>query len=577
MTKIADLVIRGGLVVDGSGKEPFHADVALSDGIITAIGSAVGPGRKEVDARGCLVTPGFVDIHTHYDGQAIWSDRMDPSSLHGVTTVVMGNCGVGFAPCRKEDHDVLLRVMEGVEDIPGIVMSEGLSWDWESFPEYLDAVDKRPRDIDVAAYLPHSPLRVYVMGERGVNREPATDEDLARMRELAAEAITAGALGCATSRVHVHRTSDGEFIPSFQSAEPELQALADGMTDAGSGIMQMVGNSLQEGWENDLNLMDRIARKSGRPFTFTMGVNTESAAAAHKLAELNEAGSQLIGQIFPRPVGMILAHTTSWNPFSFCPSFAPLAKLSFEDRLEQLRRPHVRARLIAEAPDISLPLALYTRMFERMFPLGDPPNYEPSPDESIAARAETTGVTPVEWVYDYLLSEDGKAQLLIALAGLVNDTLDLVRDLMDHPNVIFGLGDGGAHYGLICDASYPTHILTHWVRDRARGRLPLEHAIASLTSRPAATVGLHDRGLLAPGYKADVNVIDPEAITLHPPIVVNDLPGGGRRMMQNASGYRATIVAGEITYEDGKATSALPGKLIRGSQSAPLPTVEAFA
>ena len=577
MNKIADVVIRGGLVVDGSGKEPFLADVALSGGIITAIGAALAPGLKEVDARGCLVTPGFVDIHTHYDGQAIWSDRMDPSSLHGVTTVVMGNCGVGFAPCRKQDHEVLLRVMEGVEDIPEIVMSQGLDWDWESFPEYLDALEKRPRDIDVAAYLPHSPLRVFVMGERGVNREPATGEDLARMRNLATEAITAGALGCATSRIHVHRTSDGDFIPSYQSAEPELQALADGMTEVGSGVMQMVGNPAQDGWQHDLDMMDRIARKSGRPFTFTMGVNPESASARDRLAELNESGIKLTGQIFPRPVGMILSHSTSWNPFSFCPSFKSLAHLTSEDRLQQLQRQDVRARLIAEEPDITLPLGLYTRMFDRMFPLGDPPNYEPSPEESIAARAEAAGVSPAEWVYDYLLGQAGTAQLLMALTGLVDDTLDLVREMMDHPNVIFGLGDGGAHYGLICDASYPTHILTHWVRDRDHGRIPLAQAIAALTSRPAATVGLNDRGLLAPGYKADVNVIDPEAITLHSPIVVHDLPGGGRRMIQTATGYRATIVAGEMTYQDGKATSALPGKLIRGSQPAPHPAVKALA
>ncbi|RVT94544.1 N-acyl-D-amino-acid deacylase family protein [Sphingomonas crocodyli] len=566
----SDIIIRGGTVVDGTGAEPYQADVAIRDGVIAAVGQNLGSAREEIDATGCIVTPGFVDIHTHYDGQAIWSDRMEPSSNHGVTTVVMGNCGVGFAPCRAEDHDLLITVMEGVEDIPGVVMNAGLSWNWETFPEYLNEVDKRPRDIDVAAYLPHSPLRVYVMGKRGAEREEATAEDLAKMRAIAKEAIEAGALGCATSRVFIHRTSDGKYIPTYRSSEAELQNLADGMTDAGGGIMQMVGNTPEDGWEHDVRMMERITTASGRPFTFTMGAHTDSHDVMKVLREANDGGAKLTGQIFPRPVGMILAHNLSWNPFTFCPSFAPLAALSDEDRLVELRKPEVRARLVSEEADLQIPLAKSTRDFTRMFPLGDPPNYEPTPEDSVAARAAREGVDPFEWAYDYLLQNDGKAQLLLSLGNFVNGSLDLLREMMDHPNLIFGLGDGGAHYGLICDASFPTHILTHWVRDRGRGLLPLSQAVATLTRRPAETVGLYDRGVLAPGYKADVNVIDTAKLALHAPTAVRDLPGGGRRLMQKASGYRASIVSGRTISRDGVPTGDLPGRLVRGAQAAPV-------
>jgi N-acyl-D-aspartate/D-glutamate deacylase len=563
-------VIRGGTVVDGTGAAPFEADVLMRDGKIAAVGKNLSaPGAEEVDAAGCIVTPGFVDIHTHYDGQSIWSDRLQPSSQHGVTTVVMGNCGVGFAPCRPDDRETLIHLMEGVEDIPGAVMGAGLTWDWETFPEYLDAVDKRPRDIDVGAYVPHSPLRVYVMGERGVKREKATAADLEKMTQLTKQAVEAGALGCATSRVHFHRTPEGDFIPTYRAAEDELHALARGMTEAGKGVLQLVGNVMEDGWQHDFDLMCRISEQSGRPVTYTTGAGPDSLENSKKLAAANREGKTLTGQMLPRPVGLLMAHNLTWTPFSFCPSFAALAELPDEQRLAELRKPEVKAKLLSETPELKLPLAGQTRNFPIIFPLGDVPNYEPLPSDSVAARAAADGVSPGEWAYDYLLTKDGKAQLMVAMGGLSTGSLDIMRPLMDHPNLTFGLGDGGAHYGMICDASYTTYVLTHWVRDRNRGRLPLELAIQQMSNRTAQTVGLNDRGVLKPGYKADVNVIDFDKLTLHAPFVARDLPGGGRRLLQTASGYRATFVSGEAIYKDGKPTGVLPGKLVRGAQTAP--------
>ena len=546
MTVIADVVIRGGTVVDGSGRAPYRGDVAIRDGRITKVGVVEGRGAEEIDAAGCIVTPGFVDVHTHYDGQAIWSDRMTPSSQHGVTTAVMGNCGVGFAPCRPADRETLIKVMEGVEDIPGVVMAEGLSWAWESFPQYLDALEARARDIDVAAYLPHSPLRVYVMGERGVNREAATPEDLARMGELVREAMAAGALGCATSRVAMHRTSAGEAIPSFDAAEAELGALMDAMAEGGAGLFQMVPDATRPDPEHELELLDRLVRRSGRPASFTFGAGHASSGLGERLQEINAAGSSVTAQVYPRPIGMVMSLALSWNPFSFCPSFAKVADLPLAEKVQALRSPELRRTLLGEVPEFShFPLARATRAYDRSFVLSDPPNYEPLPEDSVAARASAAGVEPLAWAYDYLLQDGGGAMLLVALGNYVNGSLDAVGELLHHPNAVVGLGDGGAHYGLICDASYPTFMLTHWVRDRDHGRLELAWAVQALTRRPAELVGLRDRGLLAPGLKADVNVINLEALTLHAPRVVFDLPGGGKRLMQDAEGYRATLVNGE--------------------------------
>ncbi|MDB5396050.1 MAG: amidohydrolase [Rhodospirillales bacterium] len=564
-----DCVIRGGTVVDGTGHDPFIGDVAIKDGRIVEVGQIAGSGADEINAAGRLVTPGFIDIHTHYDGQAIWSSRMNPSSSHGVTTVVMGNCGVGFAPCRKDDHDMLINVMEGVEDIPGAVMSAGLAWDWETFPEYLDALDARPRDIDTAAYLPHSPLRVYAMGERGANREAATPDDLARMRGLAREAIEAGAMGFATSRLHIHRTADGAAIPSFATAETELQAITGGMKDAGKGIIQMVMDFPDENWEN-LAMLRRLAQQSGRPATFTMGSGNSGPEGwregLKRVEDANANGVSITAQVFPRPIGLVQGHNLSINPFSECPTYKAMAGLSLEERIAEMRKPETRAKLVKEKPGEGTMLAMLARNYDWMFPLSDPPDYEPSAETSVGATARRLGLTPEEVIYDMLLKDDGKAMVYVALGNFYNAKLDSVGEMLQHKNTVLGLGDGGAHYGMICDASYPTFMLSHWTRDRAEGRLPIAWAVKALAQDPARAVGLNDRGILAPGYKADINIIDYDNLALNQPTVVHDLPAGGRRLDQTARGYDVTMVAGKVIYRGGEPTGELPGRLVRGPQ-----------
>lgn len=569
-----DLVLRGGLIVDGSGGEPLTGDVAIRDGVIAATGVVAGRGAREIDVAGHVVTPGFVDVHTHYDGQAIWSDRLNPSSQHGVTTVVAGNCGVGFAPCRPSDHELLINVMEGVEDIPGVVMAEGLEWNWETFPQYLDALEARPRDIDIAAYLPHSPLRVYAMGDRGAAREAANDDDLAKMRALAKEAIEAGALGFATSRTFIHRTASGQQIPSFDASHAELHAIAEGLADAGDGIIQVVLDVPMRSWDEELGMLRDVMRKTGRPATFTFGTpNTGPRLWEPVIEMLDEAraeGQDLTAQVFPRPIGMIAGLELSTNPFCLCPSYQPIAGLPLAEKVAAMRDPALRAKLVAEAPDEGHPLTQMGRAWDWMFLLTDPPNYEPPLDTSVAAIARQRGVTPEEVAYDMLLEDDGHAMLLIALGNFYEGRLDMVKMLLERPGTLVGLGDGGAHYGVICDASFPTFTLAHWVRDRPENRMRLADAVRMLAWTPAQTVGLRDRGLLAPGYKADVNVIDLEKISLRRPEVRYDLPAGGRRLDQRAEGYVYTIVAGEIIAENDKPTQARPGRLVRGTRSAPM-------
>jgi N-acyl-D-aspartate/D-glutamate deacylase len=565
-----DCVIRGGTVVDGAGGEPIPADVAIDGGKIAEVGKVAGSGREEIDAAGRLVTPGFVDIHTHYDGQAIWSKRMNPSSSHGVTTVVMGNCGVGFAPCRRQDHDLLIKVMEGVEDIPGAVMAEGLDWSWETFPQYLDALDARPRDIDTAAYLPHSPLRVYAMGDRGANREPANEQDLLRMRQLAREAVKAGAIGFATSRLHIHRTADGDAIPTFGSAETELGAIADGMKDAGKGVFQAVLDFPDDSWSG-VSMLRRLGERSGRPITFTLGSGNSGVEgwrnALRLVEDANSAGVPITAQVFPRPIGLVQGHNLSINPFSLCPTYKAMAGLPFEAKIAELRKPEVKARLLAEKPgDSASMLAMLGRTFDWMFPLADPPDYEPPAGSSIAGRARKLGLTPEEVIYDMLLEDEGRAMVYVALGNFYNASLNSVREMMQHKDTVLGLGDGGAHYGMICDASYPTFMLSHWTRDRKDGRLPLGWAVKALAADPARAVGLNDRGVIAPGYKADINVIDYDALALRVPKVVFDLPAGGRRLDQTASGYDLMMVSGKTVYRGGEHTGELPGRLVRGAQ-----------
>ncbi|CAG7223102.1 amidohydrolase family protein [Mycobacterium avium subsp. paratuberculosis] len=570
-----DLIIRNGSIVDGLGGEPYVGDVAVRDGVIAAVGAVNGAtANREIDATGRLVTPGFVDLHTHYDGQAVWSERLTPSSAHGVTTVVMGNCGVGFAPCRQSDHDVLVDVMAGVEDIPGVVMTDGLPWTWETFPEYLDTLEAGKRDIDVAAYLPHSPLRVYVMGQRGADREPATAEDLAKMRALAKEAVEVGALGFASSRLTIHKTESGSPIPSYDAAREEIEQIARGVVDGG-GLLQFVPDIPADGYQPVLQTVFDVAEDVGLPLTFTLVVANSGDPtwpdAITMIEKANAAGGDITAQLLPRPIGLIIGLQLSANPFVLYPSYREIAHLPLAERVAQMRKPEVRARILADKPGEGHPILYVAQMWDWIYPLGDNPDYEPDPSTSIAARARARGVDPMEEAYDRLLDDDGRAMLLVATSNLQGNSLDTVGELLHRDDVVLGLGDGGAHYGMICDASYSTYFLTHWARDRKSGRFSVADAVRRLTSVPARVAGLGDRGRIAVGYKADLNVIDHAALRLHKPVISHDLPAGGRRLDQTADGYVATIVSGEIIAENGVPTAARPGKLVRGRRPGPAP------
>jgi N-acyl-D-amino-acid deacylase len=573
-----DLLIRNGTIVDGLGGEPYVGDVAVRDGVIAAVGHVNGDtAEHEIDATGLLVTPGFVDLHTHYDGQAIWSERLTPSSAHGVTTVVMGNCGVGFAPCRKEDHDVLVDVMAGVEDIPGVVMTDGLPWSWETFPQYMDALEAGKRDIDVAAYLPHSPLRVYVMGQRGADREPATAEDLAKMRALAKEAIEIGALGFASSRLTIHKTESGSPIPSYDAAREEIEEIARGVVDAGGGLLQFVPDIPAGGYQPVLQTVFDVAEDVGLPVTFTLVVANsgdptwpDAITMVEKANKNAGGGVRFTAQLLPRPIGLIIGLQLSANPFVLYPSYREIAHLPLAERVAEMRKPEVRARILADKPGIGHPILYVAQMWDWIFALGDNPNYEPNPSDSIGARARAKGVNPMEEAYDRLLDDDGRAMLLVATSNLEKNSLDTVGELLHRDDVVLGLGDGGAHYGMICDASYSTYFLAHWARDRASGRFTVPQAVRELTSVPARVAGLGDRGRIAVGYKADLNVIDHAALRLHKPVISYDLPAGGRRLDQTADGYVATVVSGEVIAANGVPTQARPGKLVRGRQPAPI-------
>jgi len=576
MAQNFDLIIRQGNVVDGTGVEPFVADVAIRDDRIVEVGDVSGQGREEIDATGLLVTPGFVDIHTHYDGQLIWESRLSPSSDHGVTTVVVGNCGVGFAPCRAEDRASLIRLMEGVEDIPGVVMNEGLSWEWESFPEYLDAVERRSHDINVASYFPHSPLRVYVMGERAIAGEAATTTDIQKMATLAREALDAGALGFASSRTLFHRSSSGEYVPTLKAAEDELVGVAMALKEAGRGIIQIANDF--KGF-TDLNsefaLMESVARASGRDLSLPMAQNHAKPEQWRELLTLienaNKNGVNVTGQALPRGIGLLFGLQMSMHPFCLSPSYIEIAQLPLTQQVQRMRDPNFRQRLLGEAPNPTTIILLKTiREFEGMFEMGTPANYEPSPDTSIAARARCAGVTPLEFAYDLLLANDGQTIIYMPSSNYAYGNLDTVFEIFKHPNTVLGLGDGGAHCGFICDASYTTYLLSYWTRDRVCGRrFSVPEVIRAMTSDTARTVGLLDRGIVACGYKADLNLIDHAKIALHSPSVSYDLPAGGRRLSQKAEGYVATIVNGLITYRSGIATGQLPGQLVRGPQPIP--------
>jgi N-acyl-D-aspartate/D-glutamate deacylase len=573
-----DLVVRGGTIADGTGNATFEGDVAVRDGKIAQVGKVSGGGAEEIDAKGKLVTPGFVDIHTHYDGQITWADRMQPSSGHGVTTVVMGNCGVGFAPCRPDQHDLMIRVMEGVEDIPGIVLAEGIPWEWETFPEYMDFIGKRHADVDFAAQVPHAPVRVYVMGNRGADREPAMAGDIAKMSAIVKEGIDAGALGFSTSRSILHRLKDGQLAPTITVNEDELTGIARGLKESDKGVLQFIDdfNDAMEEASASLAMWRRLAEESGRPVSFNLAQNPfwESGLSLHVLDYIlgaNKSGLKMTAQVCNRPIGALFSLASSTHPFAFSPTFRAMAGLTHAQRIAEMRKPDVRAKLLAEKPsDPNMRLVEWVRDFDHMYPLGEQPNYSPKPEDSVGARARSKGADPLAFVYDMLMEKDGTNILYFPITNFQSGNFDELHKIITHPHSVQGIADGGAHLGMICDASAPTHMLTHWTRDRKDGpKLPLAMAVRELTSATAATVGLNDRGILRPGYKGDLNVIDYDHMRLHAPHVVHDLPAGGRRFMQKADGYVATVLNGQVTYRGGEATKALPGRLIRGAQAAP--------
>jgi len=572
---VFDLVIRSALVVDGTGAEPFNADVAVSGGRIVEVGAVSARGREEIGAKGLILTPGFVDIHTHYDGQVTWENRLVPSSSHGVTTVVMGNCGVGFAPCRPDQHEMLIQLMEGVEDIPHPVLVDGLPWTWETYPQYLDFLASRRYDMDICGYVPHAPVRVYVMGRRGADREPATAADLEQMARIVREAVEAGAMGFSTSRTFFHRSSDGKSTPSFEAAEDELMALALALKDSGRGVMQLITDF--ESPDQTFSLLRRLVQRSGRPLSVSLLEGTYGPMTLRWrdvldwAAEATAAGLPIKAQVLSRAIGVMLGHELTLNTFYTCKSYVELARLPFEERVRELRRPEVRARILSESadPDPTIVLGRLAREFDHMFLLGDPPDYEQPFEQSVAARARRLGITPEELVYDLMLERGGRNYLSATLCNYEYGSLDSSLQMMRHPGAVLGLGDGGAHCGTICDGSYPTFMLTHWVRDRARGeRLPLPLVVKWLSRDTAQAVGLQDRGVIAPGCKADLNLFDLDRLHLHAPEVAHDLPSGGRRLVQRAEGYTATIVSGVVVHREGRPTGALPGRLVRGAQFA---------
>ncbi len=563
-----DLVVRGGVVADGAGAPLRRADVAVSDGLIAAIGPGLPAGLHEIDARDRLVTPGFVDVHTHYDGQATWDDRLEPSSRHGVTTAVMGNCGVGFAPCRAADRDALVRLMEGVEDIPGAALHEGLPWNWESFADYLDVIERRPRDIDLGAYLPHGALRVFVMGDRAVRREAATGADIAAMAALTHEAMRAGALGFATSRALVHRSSDGELTPMYRAGRDELLAIAGAL--GGRGVFQSVMDFLPFEAEWRLFLEAERAGAGGATFSLTQ---VEAAPEGYRkllaaTTAANQAGHRVRAQILTRPIGVLMGLEATIHPFVTRPGYQAIAGRPLADRVAAMRDPALKARILSEpAGDFHPILALFSHAREKLFPLMDSPDYAPAAADSVAARAAAAGRDAEEWLYDWLLEDDGRALIYAPVYNYASGDLAAVHEMMRHPYTVFGLADGGAHVGTISDASATTFTLTHWARDT--GAFDIPAAVRILTRIPAETVGLLDRGLVAVGAKADLNVIDLDRLAIRRPKIVHDLPAGGKRFLQDAEGYDATIVSGRIISRMGEPLRELPGRLVRGRRAAP--------
>lgn len=563
-----DVVIRGGAIMDGNGGEPFVGDVAVKDGKIAAVGKVSGTGKDEIDARGLAVTPGFVDVHTHYDGQAMWDSHLAPSSWHGVTTVVMGNCGVGFAPVRKDTQDKVVALMEGVEDLPGPCLNEGLDWSWETFGEYLTALERRPHDIDFCALLPHAPMRVYVMGDRAMELEDANQEDIARMREIARDAARAGAFGFSTSRTISHKTLAGDFHPGLKAQENELMAIAMGLKEGGGGFIEMTSDWNTPDPATEFAMMRRIVEGSGRPMIFNLTQRHDRTEAWKDLLALSGQakadGVNIRCVVPPRPIGALLGLSGSQNPFAGTRTYHEMANLPLEDRVARMRDPEVRARMLADDPIEFNTWSLLPRIgYERMFRFADPLNYTPARSDALDAIAEREGRTPQEVAYDIMIEDGGHNFILACLVNYADYNLDCVKHMYAQEQVIPGLSDGGAHVAFISDASFPTFLFSYWGRDRNDGRMSIPDLVRRQTKVPAEFVGLKDRGVLAPGMKADINVIDFPNLGLERPQMVQDLPAGGRRLMQKARGYVATVKAGQITYRNGVATGALPGGLVR--------------
>lgn len=576
-----DLVIRGGLLVDGTGAPGRTADVAVEGDRIVAVGRDLGPATRTIDADGLVVTPGWVDIHTHYDGQITWDPELAPSSVNGVTSIVVGNCGVGFAPARPDRHDWLIALLEGVEDIPGTALTEGMTWGWESFPEYLDVLDQRRWTLDVGTQVPHAALRTYVMGDRGADhRQRASAEEIAAMRQLCGDAVAAGALGFSSSRTWVHRTSRGEQIGTLTAAAEEVLGIAGALTERGAGVVQLISDVYQSADDElvaqELALLERLALEVGRPLSFTVQQNDDTPDRFRQLlgaiSRWNAAGATARAQVGVRPIGVLLGLTATVNPFLRCPSMLALRHEPLDRKVQILADPRVRERILAEhaAADVQGFPGLMHRGFERMYPLGARPDYEPTPERSVAGLAAAAGRPAAEHAYDELIADGGTRLLYLPLMNYARGSLDDVREMLTSPNALFGLSDAGAHCNTICDGSFPTTAVAFWTRDRQRGeRLPLEHVVHHQSARTAAHVGWHDRGVVAPGYLADLNVIDLDRLGLSAPHIVADLPAGGTRLLQDASGYVATIKRGEVTAADGTLTGARPGRLQRGGRAAP--------
>ena len=563
-----DIIIRNGSIIDGTGRDSYKADIAILGDKIVDIGVIKGASKKEINAKNLIITPGFIDIHTHYDGQSVWDNYLKPSSLHGVTTVIMGNCGVGFAPCKKDDREKLVELMEGVEDIPSPVMHEGLNWDWETFPEYLDALDKNNRDIDVCALIPHAALRVFVMGKRAINHERATEEDMIQMRKISADAIRSGAFGFSTSRTISHKSCDGEFTPTLRAHESELMAIAKGLKDANSGFMEIVSDWNEPSPEEEFAVLRKIAKSTNIPIVFTCNQRhdrTEYWKDLMRLArEAKNDNLSIRPVVAPRPIGILLGLNGSQNPFSGTPTYKKIAHLSLKERVNIMKGEKIRNNILDEDPIKDSKFPLINRIsYKQMYEFGREANYAPDKNESLAIRSIKEKITAQELAYNILIKDEGKAFIYSPLVNFASNNLDACEAMLIDKNAIMGLGDGGAHVGFILDAGFPTWLIDYWCNKK--NKFSKEETIRRLTTDTAMAAGLHDRGKIKKGFKADINILDWKNVAAGHPDIVNDLPAGGKRLMQETTGFEYTIVSGNITYIKGKPTGNLPGTLVRRS------------